>query len=667
MENIRKKIELLRKELREHNYRYYQLNAPVISDYEFDMKMKELEALEQAHPEYFDPNSPTQRVGGSVTKEFPTITHRTPMYSLNNSYSETDLKEWEQRLVKISGNREIEYTCELKYDGASVNLTYENGRLKSAATRGDGINGDDITPNIRTIRSLPLIIEDERFRDFEIRGEVIMPVSGFKRINRQRAKQGLDVFSNPRNTASGSLKLQDSAEVAKRPLDIFLYQVAGLPFETHYQALEEARKAGFNVPHEIRRCKGIDEVLEYIRYWQEKRHSLDYETDGVVIKVNDLSLQEKLGYTAKAPRWAIAYKYPAERAVTKLTGIDYQVGRTGAITPVANLEPVVIAGTVVKRASLHNADQIAKLDIRIGDTVWVEKGGEIIPKITGVVLEKRPADSTPLEYISRCPDCGTPLVRHQGDALHYCPNTYGCPTQNKERIVHFVSRKAMNIDGLGRETVYLLYDSGLIESYADLYELKESQLVPLERIGEKSAGNIMRSIEKSKNTPFPRVLFALGIRHVGETVAKKLAAHFRDIDSLFAATREELVAVDEIGDVIADSILEFGNDLLNIRIIDRLKSYGLQMRTGETDTKSSNILNGKKFVVSGVFKHFSREGIKRSIEEHGGIVGSSISSKTDYLLAGDKMGPSKRVKAEKLGIPIISEEVYLGMIKKRAE
>ncbi len=663
MENIRQKIEALRKELRDHNYRYYQLNKPVISDYEFDMKMKELERLEAEHPEYFDPNSPTQRVGGGISKEFVTRKHKNPLYSLDNSYSEGELKSWEERIRKIlPAGSDIEYTCELKYDGASINLTYENGRLSTAVTRGDGIQGDDVTANIRTIRTLPLVLNDEVFKDFEIRGEVIISVQGFLKMNEERAAEGKETFSNPRNTASGSLKLLDSSEAAKRPLDILLYQVVGLPFRTHYEALQAAKKAGFHVPDQIRKCRSIDEVLAYIHEWETKRHDLDYETDGVVIKVNNLEMQKILGYTAKSPRWAIAFKYPAERGATLLKSIDYQVGRTGAITPVANLEPVQLAGTIVKRASLHNADQIAKLDLHTGDTVWVEKGGEIIPKITGVIREKRPADAKPVQYISHCPSCGSPLERPEGEAVHYCTNHYGCPAQIKERIAHFVSRKAMNIEGLGKETIQSFYEAGLIENYADLYTLTPESIIGLEGIAEKAAENIISGIEASKKVPFPRVLFALGIRHVGANVAKILARHFKNIDRLLTARKDELTAVQEIGDVIAQSIIDFGADLYNIQLINRLKSYGLQMEVSEDETPEKGALQGKKFVVSGVFEHFSRDEIKESVERNGGIITGSISSKTDYLLAGDKMGPSKRQKAEKLGVPIISEKEYLEMI-----
>ncbi len=665
MPNIEKRILQLRKELSEHNYRYYVLDQPSISDLEFDLLLKELEKLEAENPQYFDPNSPTQRVGGTITKNFETKTHIHRMYSLDNSYSEEDLKDWEKRVLKVLGVINVEFYCELKYDGASINLSYQNAELKSAVTRGDGFQGDDVTANIKTIRSIPLKLKNTLPNTFEIRGEVILPLEGFNKMNAEREELGYETYANPRNTASGSLKLQDSAEVAKRPLDCLLYHVVGdLPFETHSESLQAAREAGFKVPIESKVCHNMAEVLDFIHHWDKARHDLGYETDGVVVKVNNLHYQEELGYTAKSPRWAIAYKFKAEQALTELLSIDYQVGRTGAITPVANLKPVQLAGTMVKRASVHNADQIAKYDLRIGDYVKVEKGGEIIPKIVGVDLSKRPANVKPIQYITTCPDCGTELVRREGDAKHYCPNHYACPTQIKGRIEHFISRKAMDIEGLGGETVGLLYDAGLIQNYADLYALKAEQVIPLERMAEKSAENMIAGIEKSKEIPFERLLYALGIRYVGETVAKKLAKHFKNIDALMTATFEELIAVDEIGDKIAKSVLEFSQNLLNIQLVDRLKSYGLAFAISEEQLSgASNKLVGEKFVVSGVFTHFSRNELKASIEKNGGVVSSSISSKTDYLIAGDKMGPAKREKAEKLDIPIISEEDYMKMIE----
>ncbi|MCD6543454.1 MAG: NAD-dependent DNA ligase LigA, partial [Flavobacteriaceae bacterium] len=557
MLDIQQRIEQLREQLREHNYNYYVLDDTTISDRKFDLKLKELQELEDKHPEYFDSNSPTQRVGGEVTKNFNTVSHTHRMYSLDNSYSKQDILDWEIRIQKILGDVPLEYTCELKYDGASINLYYKDGKLEKAVTRGDGFQGDEVTANVKTIRSIPLIIKNKAIDTFEIRGEIVLPLDGFEQMNKERVEAGEDPYRNPRNTASGSLKLQDSAEVADRPLDCLLYQVVAdrSPFKTHFEALQFAKEVGFKVPQTIKICSTIDEILEFLDYWDEKRHTLPYETDGVVIKVNSLDHQEELGYTAKSPRWALAYKFKAEQVSTVLNKITYQVGRTGAITPVANLEPVELAGTIVKRASLHNADQIEKLDIRVGDTVFVEKGGEIIPKIIGVDLDKRPTDSLPTAYITHCPDCKTELVRKEGDAKHFCPNEFGCPTQITGRIQHFISRKAMNIDGLGAETVELLYKEGLIHNYADLYELTEDQIIPLERMAEKSAANLVRGVESSKQIPFEKVLFALGIRYVGETVAKKLAKHYKNIDNLISASFDELVNVDEIGERIAQSII----------------------------------------------------------------------------------------------------------------
>ena len=662
----KERIAALRKELNQHNYNYYVLDNATISDFEFDIKLKELESLENQFPEYFDANSPTQRVGGQITKKFTTVTHLNRMYSLDNSYSSQDLLDWEKRIQKMLGTDQIEYTCELKFDGASINLTYENGKFVRAVTRGDGFQGDDVSTNIRTIRSIPLHIGEEFLSDFEIRGEIILPLDGFEEMNRERIAMGEEPYRNPRNTASGSLKLQDSSEVAKRPLDCLLYQVVtnDRKFKSHYEILEAARNSGFKVPRTIQLATSIDEVLAFVNHWDEKRHDLPYETDGIVIKVNSLQQQEELGYTSKSPRWAIAYKFQAEQVSTVLNEITYQVGRTGAITPVANLEPVSLAGTIVKRASLHNADQIEKLDIRVGDTVYVEKGGEIIPKVLGVDLSRRPQDSTPTIYATHCPECKTTLVRTEGDAKHYCPNTYGCAPQITGRIQHYISRKAMDIEGLGGETVDLLRKEGLIQNYADLYDLRVEQIIPLERMAEKSAQNMIDGIEKSKQIPFEKVLFALGIRFVGETVAKKLAKHFKSIDNLMTADFESLVAVDEIGDKIADSVIEFSNDLGNIQLIDRLKSYGVQLAISEEELENqTNLLKGKVFVVSGVFHQMSRNELKKAIEDNGGKVSSSISKKTDYVVAGDNMGPSKKVKAESLGVAIISEDDFLQMIQ----
>ena len=662
----KERIAALRKELNQHNYDYYVLDNATISDFEFDIKLKELESLENQFPEYFDPNSPTQRVGGQITKKFTTVTHLNRMYSLDNSYSSQDLLDWEKRIQKMLGTDQIEYTCELKFDGASINLTYEKGKFVRAVTRGDGFQGDDVSTNIRTIRSIPLQMEGDFLSDFEIRGEIILPLNGFEEMNRERIAMGEEPYRNPRNTASGSLKLQDSSEVAKRPLDCLLYQVVtnDRRFKSHYEILEAARNAGFKVPKTIQLATSIDEVLAFVNHWDEKRHDLPYETDGIVIKVNSLQQQEELGYTSKSPRWAIAYKFQAEQVLTVLNEITYQVGRTGAITPVANLEPVSLAGTIVKRASLHNADQIEKLDIRVGDTVYVEKGGEIIPKVLGVDLSKRPYNSTPTIYATHCPECQTTLVRTDGDAKHYCPNTYGCTPQITGRIQHYISRKAMDIEGLGGETVDLLRKEGLIQNYADLYDLRIEQIIPLERMAEKSAQNMIDGIEKSKQIPFEKVLFALGIRFVGETVAKKLAKHFKSIDNLMTADFETLVAVDEIGDKIAESVIEFSNDLGNIQLIDRLKSYGVQLAISEEELENqTNLLEGKVFVVSGVFHQMSRNELKKAIEDNGGKVSSSISKKTDYVVAGDNMGPSKKMKAETLGVSIISEDEFLQMIQ----
>ena len=662
---ISDKINALRKELQQHNYQYYVLDQATISDFEFDMKLKELEKLEEEHPEFFDPNSPTQRVGGQITKNFQTVTHKNRMYSLDNSYSKDDLLDWEKRIQKILGTDQINYTCELKYDGASINLSYRKGRFVKAVTRGDGFQGDDVSANIKTIRSIPMELHADFVQDFEMRGEIILPLDGFQKMNQERIANGEDPYRNPRNTASGSLKLQDSAEVAKRPLDCLLYQVVTneRKYTTHFKSLEAARTAGFKVPTTIVQAQTIDEVLDFIHLWDKKRHDLPYETDGVVVKVNGLQQQEELSYTSKSPRWAIAYKFKAEQVSTTLHEITYQVGRTGAITPVANLEPVSLAGTIVKRASLHNADQIEKLDIRINDTVYVEKGGEIIPKIIAVDFSQRPQDSKPTQYATHCPECGTALVRKEGDAKHYCPNTYGCPPQIAGRIQHYISRKAMDIDGLGGETVHLLRKEGLIENYADLYDLKVEQVIPLERMAEKSAQNMIDGIQKSTAIPFEKVLYALGIRFVGETVAKKLARHFKSIDQLMRANFETLIEVDEIGDKIAESVLEFFNDLGNIQLVNRLKSYGVQLQISEEELSGqSDKLKGLVFVVSGVFQQMSRNELKKAIEDNGGKVSTSISKKTNYLIAGDQMGPSKKAKAENLGVAMISEEELIVMI-----
>lgn len=658
-------IQALREELNLHNHNYYVLDNPTISDLEFDMKLKELQELEAKHPEYFDADSPTQRVGGGVTKNFNTIKHEYRMYSLDNGYSKDELLEWEKRVHKGLGTTDIDFTCELKYDGASISISYENGRLIKAVTRGDGFQGDEVTTNIKTIRAVPLKLKGDYPEKFDIRGEIILPFDGFAKMNQELIEIGETPYSNPRNTASGSLKLQDSAEVAKRPLDCLLYSIIGsnLPFKTQFEGLEKARQWGFKVPKEAKLAKNMDEVFAFIDHWDTHRHQLPYETDGVVIKINDIHQQEELGYTAKSPRWAIAYKFKAERVSTRLNTITYQVGRTGAITPVANLEPVQLAGTIVKRASLHNADQIAKLDVREGDEVFVEKGGEIIPKIIAVDFNQRPADLLPTVYITHCPECNTELERKEGEAQHYCPNFYGCPPQIIGRIQHYISRKAMDIEGLGGETVALLYNADLIHNYADLYDLKKEQVIPLERMAEKSAANLINGIEKSKEVPFERVLYALGIRYVGETVAKKLAKHYKTIDNLANASLIDLVLVDEIGERIAQSVIAFFENEENKKIVERLKGYGVQLEALASDNTSvSDKLAGKIFVVSGVFEKFSRDDLKKAIEDNGGKVGSSISAKTHYVVAGDNMGPAKLEKANQLGIAIISEDDFISLI-----
>ncbi|MEE9363335.1 MAG: NAD-dependent DNA ligase LigA [Cellulophaga sp.] len=663
--NIKEQIEGLRTELRGHNHSYYVLDTPTVSDYDFDIKLKDLQQLEKQNPEFYDASSPTLRVGGEVTKNFDTVVHEHRMYSLDNSYSKEDLEDWEKRIQKILGDVEVEFTCELKYDGASISISYEEGMLVRAVTRGDGFQGDDVTTNIKTIKAVPLKLQGNYPLKFDIRGEIVLPFEGFSKMNEARIAAGEEPYMNPRNTASGSLKLQDSAVVAQRPLDCLLYSVVGekLNLTTQHEALEKTRKWGFKVPTVAKLCKTTDEVMQFVEYWDVHRHDLPYETDGVVIKVNSLFHQDELGYTSKAPRWAMAYKFKAEQVSTVLNEITYQVGRTGAITPVANLEPVLLAGTTVKRASLHNADQIAKLDIREGDTVFVEKGGEIIPKIVGVDLSKRPATSVPTAYISECPECPTTLTRAEGDVKHYCTNFYGCPPQITGRIQHFISRKAMDIEGLGGETVELLFKEGLVKNYADLYALTKEQLMPLERMAEKSAENLVAGVAKSVEIPFERVLFALGIRFVGETVAKKIAKAYKDIDAIRVASVEELIAVDEIGQRIAESVVEFFQNEKNQEIIGRLRSYSVQFElSADKLLNQTEILKGKIFVVSGVFEKVSRTELKKLIEDNGGKVGSSISSKTTYLVAGDKMGPSKRTKAESLDVPIISEEDFLEMV-----
>ncbi len=663
--NIKEQIESLRDELREHNYNYYILDNASISDYEFDIKLKELQALEDLHPEFFEANSPTQRVGGAITKNFKTTVHDFRMYSLDNSYSKEDLLDWETRIKKMVDG-EVKYTCELKYDGASMNLTYENGKLVRAVTRGDGVQGDEVTANVKTINTVPLQLKGDFPERFDIRGEIILPIEGFLKMNEERVANDEEPYRNPRNTASGSLKLQDSAEAAKRPLECLLYSIKGnkLNIQSQFEGLEKARAWGFKVPKEAKLVNSIDDVLKYVEYWDKERHNLPYEIDGVVVKVNSLFQQDELGFTAKAPRWAMAYKFKAEQVSTKLNEITYQVGRTGAITPVANLEPVELAGTTVKRASLHNADQIEKLDIREGDEVFVEKGGEIIPKIIAVDLTKRRMDSKPTIYISTCPECETALERIEGEAKHYCPNYNGCPPQVVGRIQHYISRKAMDIEGLGGETVALLVKGGLITNYSDLYDLTVEQVIPLERMAEKSAENLINGVEASKQIPFERVLFALGIRYVGETVAKKLAKHYKSIDALMFASTLDLVTVDEIGERIAESVVEFFSSEENQNSVERLKVFGVQLEiSADKLANQTDKLKGETFVVSGVFETISRNELKKLIEDNGGKVSSSISSKTSFLVAGDKMGPSKREKAENLKISTLSEQAFLQRLK----
>ncbi len=663
--SVLQQIQNLREELNMHNYNYYVLDNPTISDFDFDIKLAELHKLETENPEYFDENSPTQRVGGSIIKNFETIAHETRMYSLDNSYSKEDLIDWEVRIKKVLGDVPIDYTCELKYDGASISLTYNNGKLFRALTRGDGYQGDDVTNNVKTIKSIPLKLKGNFPEKLDIRGEIIIPFAGFEKMNQELIEIGETPYSNPRNTASGSLKLQDSSQVAKRPLDCLLYALAGnFGFKTHFESLQNARNWGFKVPTQIRLTKNIQEILDFINYWDIHRHQLPYETDGVVIKVDNLNYQEELGFTSKSPRWAIAYKFKSEQAVTKLLSISYQVGRTGAITPVANLEPVQLAGTIVKRASLHNADQIEKLDIRINDEVFVEKGGEIIPKIVGVNLEARASSFLPIKYITHCPECKTLLERKEGEANHYCPNFYGCPPQIIGRIQHFISRKAMDIEGLGGETVALLFQNKLVQNYADLYQLNIEQIIPLDRMAQKSAENMIFGIEKSKQIPFEKVLYALGIRYVGETVAKKLAKHYKTIQTLSTATLDDLVQVEEIGEKIAQSVILFFQNPINTATIEKLIGFGVQMKVAEQDTNfvSSKFLN-KTFVVSGIFHLFTRDELKQTIEANGGKIGSSISTKTNYVVAGDAMGPSKLEKATQLQIPIITERDLKKMLE----
>ena len=659
--DIQERILTLREALHRHNRLYYVENAPEISDFEFDTLMRELQDLEIQHPEYADENSPTQRVGSDRTSEFKSVKHRYPMLSLSNTYSLEELSEFVERIEREEG--ETEFVCELKFDGTAISLTYEDGRLLRAVTRGDGEEGDDVTANVRTIGSVPLTLTGNYPAEFEIRGEIFMPYASFDRLNAEREERGEALFANPRNAAAGTLKQQQSAIVAKRGLDCTLYQIASreLPFSSHWQALEAAKQWGFKISEHARICRSKSEIEEFITYWDSARKELPYPTDGIVIKVNDFSKRRRLGFTAKSPRWAVAYKFKAEQALTRLLSVDFQVGRTGAITPVANLEPVLLAGTTVKRATLHNAEQISALDIRLGDMVYVEKGGEIIPKITEVELSERKPDSKPFEYITTCPECGTELVRYEGEAKHYCPNQGGCRPQILGRIVHFIRRKALDIDGLGNETVELLHESGLVSNIADLYDLRAVDLATLPRLGEKSAENIIRSITASKEVPFARVLFGLGIRFVGETTAKHLAQHFKNIDAVISASKEQLLEAEEVGDKIADAIMEYFADEKNIAIIERLRSAGVQFEQ-EAKVLHSNSLEGKNIVISGKFINHTRDGLKELIELHGGKNQSGVSANTDFIVAGENMGPAKLQKAAKLGVKILSEEEFIALI-----
>jgi DNA ligase (NAD+) len=662
----KERITQLTQTLDQHNYNYYVLDNPTISDYEFDKQLEELIRLEKAYPEFANPNSPTQRVGGKVTKEFANIKHKYPMLSLANTYNMEELADFEDRILKVIPGG-VAYVCELKFDGVAIGITYKNGQLAQAVTRGDGEKGDDITTNVKTIRSIPLQLKGKDWpEEFEMRGEIFMPHTSFERINKEREDIGEAPLANPRNAASGTMKMQDSSVVAKRNLDCFLYAMMGenLPYDAHYDNLQKAKEWGFKISEHSKICRSLVEIQSFIEYWDKQRLKLAYDTDGIVIKVNDFNHQRLLGFTAKSPRWAVAYKFKAERVCTRLEAISYQVGRTGAITPVANLKPVQLAGTTVKRASLHNADQIEKLDIRLGDWVFVEKGGEIIPKIVGVDLGKRDMFlSEPLQYLTDCPECGTTLVRQEGEAQHYCPNEWHCPPQIKGKMVHFIGRKAMNIDGMGEETIEQLFDAGLLKNCADIYSLQASEILRLERFAEKSVNNLLEGIQASKSVPFERVLFALGIRFVGETVAKKLANHFGSLFAIRQASIEELLAAEEIGERIAQSIHAYFANPENLEVIARLQDAGLQMEIDPSaKVQLSNTFEGKSFVVSGVFTQFSRDAIKDLIEKHGGKNVGSVSAKTSYLLAGENMGPEKRKKAEKLDVPILSEEEFIALL-----
>ncbi|MBR3711266.1 MAG: NAD-dependent DNA ligase LigA [Bacteroidales bacterium] len=669
-EEARQRIAALSEELERHNYNYYILAKPTISDYEFDMKLEELTRLEHEFPEFLSPSSPTQRVGGGITKEFKSVKHRYPMLSLSNSYSKEDIEDFINR-IKKSIDEEVEFCCELKFDGLSISLQYENGMLVRAVTRGDGTQGDDVTTNVKTIRTVPLKLQGDYPPFFEMRGEIVMPFESFDKLNEQRVEAGDDLFANPRNAAAGTLKLQDSKEVARRRLDNYCYYMMmdGLEdhYQTHYESLQAAKKWGFNVSNYMAICKSVEEIFDFINYWDEARHQLPFAIDGIVLKVNSYEQQQALGFTAKSPKWAIAYKFKAEEVETELQSVDFQVGRHGTITPVANLAPVLLAGTTVKRATLNNEDFIRQFDLHYGDTVTVVKGGEIIPKIIGINFDKRQAGALPVEFVKTCPACGAELIQHEGEAAWYCPNAQGCPPQVKGRIEHFISRKAMNIESLGEGKIEFLYDAGLIKNAADLYDLTYDKLFGLSNdkvsFKEKTAQNIIDALEKSKSVPFERVLFALGIRNVGEVVAKTIVAEYHDIDAIMKASVEELSAINTVGEVIAMSVKAFFENPVNLTIVERLKAAGLQFAKAEEPTSDKpQVLAGKTFVVSGVFAHYSRDGIKAAIEAHGGKNSSSISGKTDYVLAGENMGPEKRKKAEALGVPIISETDFEQMI-----
>lgn len=663
--DIKEQINALRSELDKHNYQYYILDQPLISDTEFDLKMKLLQKLESDYPEFDDPNSPSKRVGGGITKNFETVVHSHRMYSLENGYNSEEVIEWYNRILKSTGRAHVELVCELKYDGASISLEYLDGHFQRAITRGDGLQGDEVSENIRTIKTIPLKLQTNHFKGFSVfRGEVVLPIDGFNKLNELQESKGLPLYANPRNTASGTLKLQDSSEVAKRPLECLIYGGVTEQFaKKHSEFLDLAAAAGFKVPNSYRVCASIDAVFDFLTEWDVKRHELPYETDGVVIKVNEIFLQEEIGYTAKNPRWALAYKFKTETAVTQLKSVSYQVGRTGAVTPVANLEPVQLAGTTVKRASLHNADQIEKLDLHVNDYVFVEKGGEIIPKITGVDFTKRNTDAEKIRFIKNCPECGATLSRTEGEAQHYCTNESNCPPQIIGKIEHFISRKALDIEGLGGETAAQLYRENRITNVADLYDLKLDDLLPLERMAMKSAQNLIDGVAASKSVGFERVLFGLGIRHVGETVAKKLAQHFKTIDHLAAATVEQLLEIDEIGERIAASVVSFFGTESQRELVNRLRAAGLQFEINqEEQVLLSNVLAGQAVVISGVFTTHSRDELKLLVEKHGGKMVSSISAKTSFVLAGENMGPAKLEKANQLGVKIIDEQTFLDMI-----